>query len=71
MSYSAKDHGDLDEQDLILLRLAAEDCCNQQIAEKMHRSMSAIDTRIKNLKAKLNRTTLQGLVAVAIRKNLI
>lgn len=61
----------LDEQDLTLLKLAADDHPVKEIAALMHRSESAIEVRIRNLKAKTGKTTLVGVVAEAIRRNLL
>jgi DNA-binding CsgD family transcriptional regulator len=62
---------DFDEQDVQVLRLLADDCSLGEVAEKMHRSQSAIEARIKNLKAKLGKKTIGGLVAAALRNRLI
>ena len=54
-----------------MLRLLCEDHTLKEIAGAMHRSESAIDTKIKTLKEKLGRKTLAGLAAFALRHGLI
>lgn len=62
---------ELDEQDLKLIQLAADDHPIKEIAALMHRSVAAIETRIRNLKNKTGKTTLTGVVAEAFRRNLL
>lgn len=59
------------DEDRQVLGLLAQDQSLKEIATKMDRSRSAIDSRIKSLKEKLRQRGIGGLVAAAIRLRLI
>jgi DNA-binding CsgD family transcriptional regulator len=54
-----------------LLGMLAEDRSVREVADKLDRSESAIDMRIRALKGKLGVTTLHGLVAAGFNCNLV
>jgi DNA-binding CsgD family transcriptional regulator len=66
-----ENHEEFSETDREMLRLLADDHNIKDVAETVDRSESAIDTRIRNLKTKLGKHTLHGLIAGAIRGRLV
>jgi len=64
-------HAEIREDELTLLRLLADDCTLKEISEKMFLSDSSIDTKMRQLKAKLGVKNIGGLVATAITGGLI
>lgn len=64
-------HNEFSNSDRELLGLLADDHNIKDAANTVDRSESAIDARIKNLKSKLGKHTLPGLVAAAIRGSLV
>ena len=62
---------EITDDDRAVLRLMADDHSLREIAQKLHRSESAIDGRVKALKEKLNCNTIGGLVATALRSHVI
>lgn len=62
---------EITEDEKIVLGLLADDYTLKQIAGKMHRSQSAIDSKIKSLKTKMDCRTIGGLVAKAVRGSII
>lgn len=64
-------HESFTAEDRELLRHLANDMTLRDLGEIMHRSPTAIDTRIKSLKEKLNVHNIGGLVASAILKHII
>jgi DNA-binding CsgD family transcriptional regulator len=63
--------GEFNDNDRQLLSMLADDCNVREVAAKLDRSESAIDMRIRALKAKLGANTLHGLVALGFRGNVI
>lgn len=66
-----KNYPDFSTADEEILRMLASDMPVKAVAEALDRSESAIDTRIRSLKAKLDANTLHGLVAKARSANLL
>lgn len=62
---------DLNTRERQILCLAASDKSCPQIAQALQLTPQTIETYFKNIKGKLNCHTIQGLVAKAIRNNLI
>lgn len=58
-------------EDKNLLAGLGQDMTLKEIARRMHRSESAIDSKIKSLKDKLGCKTLPGLVAMALQAYII
>lgn len=61
----------LNTRELHIIALAASDKSGPQIAEMLHLKPQTIETYLKNIKTKMNCHTIQGVVAKAIRNNMI
>ena len=64
-------YGEITGDEKSLLRMLADDKTLKEIAGSMNRSESAIDSKMRLLKQKLGRTTIGGLVALALREFVI
>lgn len=62
---------EINDDEKQVLSSLADDYSLKEIAAMMHRSESAIDSKIKSLKMKLGCKTIGGLVAKAVRQSVI
>ena len=62
---------DITAEDRVILRHLAKDKAVKEIAIILHRSTTAIDARMKSLKAKLGASNIGGLVAIALTSHII
>lgn len=62
---------EITEDEKALLRLLADDCSHKEIAATIHRSESAVDSKIRALKDKLGCKGIGGLVGKALQQAII
>ncbi len=61
----------LSEREMQILRLIAQECSNQQIAEALFISERTVESHRKNIFRKTNTRTAVGLIKYAIKNGLI
>jgi DNA-binding NarL/FixJ family response regulator len=62
---------DLTAKEIEVLRLAAEGCSNQEIADRTHQSVETVKLRLRRIFQKLGASDRANAVALALRRHLI